>query len=56
MEPLSVVDAEVGEQVDGLLVADELSDRLFAHAGRDVDRGFDQQPVGLAGSGGCGVE
>ena len=50
VKALSVVDAEVGEQADGFFVADELGDRALAHAGGDVDCGFDQQSVGFAGA------
>ena len=50
VEALSVVDAEVGEQPDGFLVADELGDCAFAHAGGDVDCRFEQQSVSFAGA------
>ena len=46
---LAVVDAEVGEDVDAFLVADEFGDGVFAHAAGDLHDGGDQGAVGRVG-------
>jgi hypothetical protein len=46
---LTVIDTESGEDLDGFLVANKLSDRVFAHASGDLDDGGNQDSVGFVG-------
>src|SRR4051812_1208366 len=48
---LGVVDTQAGEQVDGLLVADDLGDRLLVEAAGEFDHRLDHQLVGGAVAG-----